>query len=621
MRSWLAAGARTGLGILKMITEKWDIQGTKFALTRRLTPLVKTPIEVLGMDSGGEPIGCVVGELDGFRFAGKFADSTDGPGNFFLHDLHIGAYVGKDGRLDEPIEALERSEEPEALAMINSVTRQAVSIRGTRPFWNRKRQDLEAYAHNLGCPGAFITFSPADLHWRSLYQHMPRYEEWLAASEPERMALSRHLLRQNPYIAAFHFHRRYCLFRDIVVKKKFNVTDYWDRYELQGRGSPHNHGLYWMANGPVPDMADEAARDIFARRWGFHIAAMNPEPNRAMPQGEGNPLSVDPLAPQMQYHVLLACAKENRGPGEDMEGAAANIEAANVADPQRECRFNFPRALRELAAVIRKEGKSYYVFEAARNDSLINHFNPAIILGWLANIDISPCTSLQAVITSSVAAHGPPQSRFSKGEPQPSALLEAFASVLRDTTTHYGPIIANFINLSALAFINSNAMEMRREYQEMHIPKQAINWPYYFREKEGLPEAYAYFCFPKSSCNNITYFLPAIPDMGKFINLTNDILSFYKEELAGEMRNYIHKKADCDGQSILKALQSTSAEAIAAFYRLRGSLGGHEMDLWEAYVTGYILMHIESRRYRIGELGLPNHFTGYAIKVIVFLQD
>lgn len=76
------------------------------------------------------------------------------------------------------------------------------------------------------------------------------------------------------------------------------------------------------------------------------------------------------------------------------------------------------------------------------------------------------------------------------------------------------------------------------------------------------------------------------------------------------MRNYIHKKADCDGQSILKALQSTSAEAIAAFYRLRGSLGGHEMDLWEAYVTGYILMHIESRRYRIGELGLPNHFTG-----------
>ncbi|KAM4060880.1 ATP-dependent DNA helicase PIF1 [Hirsutella rhossiliensis] len=101
------------------------------------------------------------------------------------------------------VQALQHSEDPEAQALINSITRHAVSIRGTRPFWNKKRQDLEAYAYNLGCPAAFITFSPADLHWRSLYQHMPRYEEWLAASESERMALSR--------------------------QKKFNVTDYWDR--------------------------------------------------------------------------------------------------------------------------------------------------------------------------------------------------------------------------------------------------------------------------------------------------------------------------------------------------------------------------------------------------------
>ena len=129
---------------------------------------------------------------------------------------------------------------------------------------------------------------------------MPRYEEWLAVSEPKRMALSRHLLRQNPHSAAFHFHRRYSYFRDIVMKK-FNVTDYWDRYEWQGRGSPHNHGLYWTANGPVPDMANEAARAIFARRWGFHITAINPEPSRAMPQGERNPLSVDPLGEEMSF--------------------------------------------------------------------------------------------------------------------------------------------------------------------------------------------------------------------------------------------------------------------------------------------------------------------------------
>ncbi|KID81680.1 ATP-dependent DNA helicase PIF1 [Metarhizium guizhouense ARSEF 977] len=300
---------------------------------------------------------------------------------------------------EQLIQALEHSDDPEAQALINSITRHAVSIRGTRPFWNRKRQDLVAYAYNLGCPGAFITFSSADLHWRSLYQHMPRYEEWLAASEPERMALSRHLLRQNPHIAAFHFYRRYCFFRDIVLSKKFKITDYWDRYEWQGRGSPHNHGLYWMENCPRVDMEDEAARDVFARTWGFHITAINPEPSRTMPQGEGNPLSVDPLSTELTFLRLsrivnrcqrhrcnttycLRVKKRTVDLARDMEGAAADIEVANAANPERE-----------------KEGKSYYVFEAARNDNLMNHFNPAIILGWLGNIDISPCTSLQAVIT------------------------------------------------------------------------------------------------------------------------------------------------------------------------------------------------------------------------------
>src|SRR5262249_9674077 len=163
-------------------------------------------------------------------------------------------------------------------------------------------------------------------------------------SEPERMALSRHLLRQNPHIAAFHFHRRYCFFRDIVLRKKFDVTDCWDRYEWQGRGSPHNHGLYWMNEGPAADMEDEAARDVFARTWGFNVTAVNPEPRRTVPQGEGNPLSVDPLGVEMTFLRLSQivnrcqrhrcnttyCLRVRKGSGDlarDMEGAAADIEA------------------------------------------------------------------------------------------------------------------------------------------------------------------------------------------------------------------------------------------------------------------------------------------------------
>jgi ATP-dependent DNA helicase PIF1 len=63
-----------------------------------------------------------------------------------------------------------------------------------------------------------------------------------------------------------------------------------------------------------------------------------------------------------------------------------------------ECRFFFPRRPRETAGLIQREGTSWWIFEAKRNDELMNHYVRAISLGWLANIDFSPCTSLQAVI-------------------------------------------------------------------------------------------------------------------------------------------------------------------------------------------------------------------------------
>ncbi|KID82377.1 ATP-dependent DNA helicase PIF1 [Metarhizium guizhouense ARSEF 977] len=434
------------------------------------------------------------------------------------------------------IQALEHSEDPEAQVLINSITRHAVSIRGTRPFWNRKRQDLEAYAYNLGCPGAFITFSPADLHWRSLYQHMPRYDEWLAASESERMGLSRQLLRQNPHIAAFHFYRRYCFFRDIVLSKKFNITDYWDRYEWQGRGSPHNHGLYWMENCPRVDMVDEAARDVFARTWGFHITAINPEPTRTMPQGEGNPLTVDPLSTELTFLRLsqivnrcqrhrcnttycLRVRKRTVDLARDMEGAAADIEAANAANPERERRFDFPRALRELAAVIRKEGKSYYVFEAARNDNLMNHFNPAIILGWLGNIDISPCTSLQAVITYAAKY-------CSKSEKKTEPYCKLADQVLPHTA-HLQPLLSFSSRLM-------NKLIAERDYSAQEISHLLLNIPL----QEGTRMVVSVDCRP-------------LEQHARSYRVDEDV-----NETVGSYRRYLERNDQHEDVTYLEYLQS-----------------------------------------------------------------
>lgn len=52
------------------------------------------------------------------------------------------------------------------------------------------------------------------------------------------------------------------------------------------------------------------------------------------------------------------------------------------------------------------------------------------------------------------------------------------------------------------------------------------NWPWYLREKVGVAEAYAYMTFPKAACPAVSCYMEAVPDMTKFLNFSNDILSY-----------------------------------------------------------------------------------------------
>ncbi|KAH7460893.1 hypothetical protein FOMA001_g19400 [Fusarium oxysporum f. sp. matthiolae] len=295
---------------------------------------------------------------------------------------------------DDLLEAFQNPESADAQQLLNSINRQTAQLRGTRPYWYRKRRELESYAYNLDSPGAFITFTPADLHWRSLYQHLPQFQDWQELPEQQRMGMSSKLLRDNPHIAAWHFYKRFGLFRDIVLKQKFNVTDYWNRYEWQGRGSSHCHGLFWMDGAPSVDLENEHTRKEFVRIWGSHVTALNPEPARVQQQGEGNPLAVNPLRHPLTFQWLSQIL--NRCQRHHCSETYCLRKKKDLGEIS--CRFFFPRDTRDTADVVRRQGQSYFSFEATRNDSLMNHYNRCLSLGWLANIDISPCTSLQAVI-------------------------------------------------------------------------------------------------------------------------------------------------------------------------------------------------------------------------------
>lgn len=58
-------------------------------------------VEVGGVDGGGKTVGGAVADPDGLVLVLEFGDRADRAEDLFLHDLHVFADVGEDGRFDE----------------------------------------------------------------------------------------------------------------------------------------------------------------------------------------------------------------------------------------------------------------------------------------------------------------------------------------------------------------------------------------------------------------------------------------------------------------------------------------------------------------------------------------
>jgi ATP-dependent DNA helicase PIF1 len=195
---------------------------------------------------------------------------------------------------DITIEDLRRAFEedtPDSAAMLNSITRYAGSLRGTPSYWNGHRHGVSAFVRQAPKVVLFITHSAADYHWHPLLQFMDSYvdqmspaeratsytyEKYVNGTRSERIRYTREFLRDNPAIAAYHFHCRLEAFRKHVLMPKLCITDYWTRYEWQARGNSHNPGLYWVDSALV---LSASTRQEFLDLWGIHVTAMNLQPS------------------------------------------------------------------------------------------------------------------------------------------------------------------------------------------------------------------------------------------------------------------------------------------------------------------------------------------------------
>lgn len=86
------------------------------------------------------------------------------------------------------------------------------------------------------------------------------------------------------------------------------------------------------------------------------------------------------------------------------------------------------------------------------------------------------------------------------------------------------------------------------------------------------------------------------------------MLSFYKEELAGETVNLMSLSANSRGISKLEVLQKLADETAAHYLRGSELLKRSDADTWGCYrsfALGYVEFHFfNAERYKLDQLGL-----------------
>ena len=146
-------------------------------------------------------------------------------------------------------------EQGNADGLAQRVSHAGAKLPGTKPFWQHEQQDLVAMIREpeLGTPSTFFTLSSADIQWPDMHRHMPNYSE-----EENAQSYRTHMndLNNNPTIAAYYFQKCWQIFFEEVMVPKFNIIDWWWRYEWQHQGSSHIHGFFWLKNAPSPDNLD-----------------------------------------------------------------------------------------------------------------------------------------------------------------------------------------------------------------------------------------------------------------------------------------------------------------------------------------------------------------------------
>ncbi|KAJ6557529.1 isoprenoid synthase domain-containing protein [Mycena capillaripes] len=203
------------------------------------------------------------------------------------------------------------------------------------------------------------------------------------------------------------------------------------------------------------------------------------------------------------------------------------------------------------------------------------------------------------------SSHEDYQRRLLLGHPQEDAALEHYQEVLGNLYDYLDPVCANAMACAALEFISGTVLENKPQVSAMDVQPTAVGWPKYLRAKSGLGAAAACAIFPKKAYPDLTAYIQVLPDIDDFSCLANDILSFYKEEFAGETTSYVQVRSKATLKHPKLVLVEMVQECADLHNRISATLEKHPEALaaWETFENGFIAFHLSMGRYKLSELG------------------
>ncbi len=208
--------------------------------------------------------------------------------------------------------------------------------------------------------------------------------------------------------------------------------------------------------------------------------------------------------------------------------------------------------------------------------------------------------------------------RFTSSERQPTKILNYFADLLTETYQIFGKVTADLVVNTALKFLNGLILEVESKNEPVSLiftntiqsthpvtqTHQVEEYALYLRQLSGFGEDAAIFVFPRELPYNS--YIQALPCIRDFINFGNDVLSFYKEECAGETHNLISLLAKAREEPKTGTLRYLAEQCIQAYDRGLYMLAHHEeaRKAFEDFGRGYLAYHVGTERYLLSELNL-----------------